>query len=321
MKKYEKRGDSIMIYTVTLNAALDKVISVNKLVKNHNNKVKKLIYDIGGKATHVSVVLSSMDITNIATGILAGENGKKVQNLLEAKNVKCDYVWQQGNETRESFIIVPEDEEGSYMITQRGFGIKDDTFNRVKDKLSNLVKKDDIVVFAGGPPPKITVEKYRELLNTVKDNGGRLVVDVSGEYLKEAIEAKVDLIKPNKAEFNEMVNKSLADEEEYIKELKRINEIGVEVIALSLGREGSIISTKDKTLRVYPPKIREVNDTGCGDVFLGGAVAMMAQEKELEEVFRFATAISASKATKEGSSDFDIDQALGFLKDVRIQYI
>ncbi|RKD30523.1 1-phosphofructokinase family hexose kinase [Thermohalobacter berrensis] len=310
-----------MIITVTLNPALDKIIFINKLIKNHNNRSQKIVYDIGGKATHVSVVLSALGIENIATGILAGQNGEHVQKLLENKKVKCDYIWQKGNETRESLIIVPQEEEGSYMITQRGFGINKSTFDKIKQKLKALIKPDDIVVFSGGPPPKITVKMYRELLEIVKDKKAKLIVDVSRDYLKEAIDVKPYLIKPNETEFKEIIGKNINSEEEYINELKKLNEKGVSTVALSLGRKGSIISTKEKVLRIYPPKVREVNDTGCGDVFLGGAVAQISKNKGIKEIFNFATAISASKATKEGSSEFCLKQTYKLMKEVKIDLV
>jgi 1-phosphofructokinase family hexose kinase len=310
-----------MIITVTLNPALDKIIFLAELIKNYNNRTKKLVYDIGGKATHVSVVLSSMGVENIATGILAGRNGKHVQKLLIDKNVTCDFVWQEGDETRESYIIVPENEEGSYMITQRGFAVTDETFEKLKNKLKKLVNEDDIVVFSGGPPPKITVEMYRQLLQIVKNKKAKLITDVSREYLLEAINEKPYLIKPNEIEFKEIVDKDINTEEEYVEEIKGLIDKGVEIVALSLGKKGSIIGTKNKIIRIYPPNVIEVNDTGCGDVFLGGAVAMISQNKELEDIFTFATAISSSKATKEGSSEFCLKETNELMKKVEIKYL
>lgn len=310
-----------MIFTITLNPALDKIILVNSLIKNHNNPSTEIIHDIGGKATHVSVVLSGMGIANVATGILAGENGKQVQKLLESKKVKCDYVWQKGNETRESYIIVPKDDGGSYMITQRGFTIEEKTFEDIKYKLERLINEEDIVVISGGPPPGITPQMYEEFLLALRRKNCRLVVDVSREYLKVAIKVKPYLIKPNEVEFKEIIGRNISTEAEYINEIKKLNKAGIEVVALSLGKNGSIVGTKEKILRVYPPIIKEINDTGCGDVFLGGAVGMIEKKMPLEEVFRFATAISASKATKEGSSDFDLEEARVFSKKVKIRLI
>ena len=71
-------------------------------------------------------------------------------------------------------------------------------------------------------------------------------------------------------------------------------------------------------LRIIPPDILQVNDTGCGDVFLGGAVSMLYKGCGLKETFRFATAISASKAGKNGTSEFSLEEAREFAKEVII---
>jgi hexose kinase, 1-phosphofructokinase family len=307
-----------MIITVTLNPSLDKVIFVDKLNRNQNNRSKGMMYDIGGKATHVSVVLSSMNIENVATGFLAGRNGRHVQDLLEKKNVRCDYVWQDGFETRETYIVVPQAEEGSYMITERGFTVTEESIEKLKNKLRDLIQKDDIVVFSGGGPNGIDAKVYGDIISVVKERQGILIVDSSGEFLVEGVKAKPYLIKPNELEFRDIIGFTPSSDEELIREAKKLNEDGIEIIALSLGRRGSIVSTKDRAIRVYPPKVKEVNDTGCGDVFLGGVVAMISQGKNVEDIFRFATAISASKATMQGTSDFSLEQTNQLMKGVVI---
>lgn len=307
-----------MIITVTLNPSLDKVIFVDKLNRNQNNRSKGILYDIGGKATHVSVVLSSMGIDNISTGFLAGRNGKHVQDLLEKKNVKCDYVWQEGFETRETYIVVPQSEEGSYMITERGFAVTGESVEKLKEKLRSLIKRNDIVVFSGGAPNGIDSKIYGDIISVVKEKEGILIVDSSGEFLVEGLKAKPYLIKPNEIEFRDIIGFAPSSDEELIEEVKKLNEDGIEIVALSLGRRGSIVSTKDRTIRVYPPDVKEVNDTGCGDVFLGGVVAMIARGKDVEDIFRFATAISASKATMQGTSDFSLEQTNELMKGVVI---
>lgn len=307
-----------MIITVALNPGLDRIIVLDRLIKNQNNRSKSMYYDIGGKATHVSVVLSSMNISNIATGFLAGSTGRHVQDLLEKKNVKCDYVWQDGCETRTSYVVVPEAEEGSYMITERGFAITEVSVRRLMDKLRALIQKGDIVVFSGGMPNGIDSRTYGDVLSIVKEREGILMIDSSGEFLVEGVKAKPYLIKPNETEFRDIVGHPSSSDEELISEARKLNDNGINIVALSLGKRGSIVSTKDRTMRIYPPRVKEVNDTGCGDVFLGGAVAMISLGKDVEEVFKFATAISASKATMQGTSDFSLEQTHELLKGVTI---
>lgn len=311
----------MMIITVTLNPSLDKIIFVDKLNRNQNNRSKGMFYDIGGKATHVSVVLSSMSIDNIATGFLAGANGRHIQDLLEKKNVNCDFVWQDGFETRETYIVVPQSESGSYMITERGFTVSGESIEGLKKKLKTLIKKDDIVVFSGGAPNGIDSRIYGDIISVVNEYEGILILDSSGEFLVEGVKAKPYLIKPNELEFRDIIGYTPSNDDELIAEAKKLNGNGIEIIALSLGSRGSIVCTKNKAIRVLPPKVKEVNDTGCGDVFLGGAVAMISQGKDIEDIFRFATAISASKATMQGTSDFSLEQTKELMKGVIISAI
>lgn len=307
-----------MIITITLNPSLDLNIYVDKLKKNQNNRTKSMKYDIGGKATHVSLVLSALGIENIATGIMGGNNGKTVIRMMEDREVHCDFVFQEGDETRVTYIVVQEEEEGTYMLTESGFSIKPATIEKLKQKIKEIVHEGDLVVISGGIPPGIDIGNYSDLLSLIEEIGGRLIIDTSGKCLAEAVKHKPYLIKPNEVELRELIGYRPTDAEECIEELKKLNAQGIEIVALSLGEKGSIISTKDKTLRVNPPDVVQVNDTGCGDVFLGGAVGMLYQEKDLDEVFRFATALSASKATKRGTSEFSLEEAKKFMEEVII---
>ncbi|GMG95334.1 1-phosphofructokinase family hexose kinase [Tepidimicrobium xylanilyticum] len=307
-----------MIITVTLNPSLDLNVYVDKLKKNQNNRTKNMKYDIGGKATHVSLVLSALGIENIATGIMGGNNGKRLVKMMEDRGVDCDFVFQEGDETRVTYIIVQEEVEGTFMLTEPGFSIKTETFKKLKQKLREIVQKDDLIVISGGIPPGIDIGNYRCLLNLIEDVGGILVVDTSGECLLEAVKHKPYLIKPNEIELRELVGCELTDEKLYIKELKKLNNQGIEIVALSLGEKGSIISTKNKTLRIIPPNVVQVNDTGCGDIFLGGAVSMLYQGMNLVEAFRFATAIATSKVTKMGTSEFSLKETREYMKEVII---
>ena len=307
-----------LITTITLNPSLDLNIYVDKLRKNQNNRSKSMKYDIGGKATHVSLVLSTLDIENKATGIMGGNNGKTIIKMMENRNVNCDFVFQEGDETRITYIIVQQEEEGTFMLTEPGFRIESKTFEALKKKVKEIVRKDDFVVISGGIPPGIDIWNYGDLLNLIKEIGGRLIIDTSGECLKEAVKHKPYLLKPNEVELSQIIGYVPNSLEEYIKELKLLNKKGIEIVALSLGDKGSIISTIDKSFRIIPPKVVQINDTGCGDVFLGGAVAMLYENRALEDVFRFATAISASKATKPGTSEFSLEDAEKFRKETEI---
>lgn len=309
-----------MIFTVTLNTAIDRIIYIDGILKpKKNNKIRQSFYDIGGKATHVSVVLSELDIPNIATGFVGESNKGILLQLLEDKKVSCDFISQPDSSTRETIVILDDSGEGSFMITEKGFSIRSDTLEKLKKKLSELVSKDDYVVFSGSIPPGLDQNQYIELLQTVNNRGGKLILDTTGSLLSASIGLKPFAIKPNEDEFQEFVGKKLDSLDSYIVEIKEILKKGVEYVIVTLGKRGSLVGHNGEVHRIIPPKVREINDTGCGDVFVGGFVAGLYLQFPLEKLIKFATSLSASKAEQQKSSAFSLERAKQLENEVMIQ--
>ena len=305
-----------MIYTITLNVSLDKIVTLPHLKVNTDNSALDIFFDIGGKATHVSMVLSAVGVPNVATGFMAGYTGEMVNNMLKDAGVDCQYIWVDGKITRETTLIRIAGEEGSYMITERGFEVPREYLDKLFDKLNNELKEGDMVVISGGPPKGVEKPEYEELYSLIKSKGAKLIVDIGKGYLPYAVDAKPFLIKPNQKELEDYLGRQLNGEEEVIEEMLKLNDNGVEYVIVSLGSQGSLMSHNGEVFKAVPPKVFERNDTGCGDVFLGGVVSQIYLNKPVEEIFRFATGLGASKATKEGSSEFSLEEAAEYAKQV-----
>ncbi|MBP9479077.1 MAG: 1-phosphofructokinase family hexose kinase [Sebaldella sp.] len=309
-----------MIYTITLNPAIDKIIEIeNKLEREKNNKIKRTLYDIGGKGCHVSTVIAAHKIPNIATGFTGGENGRKLINLLENREVKCKFIDVEDSNTRECTILVDETNLGSFMITESGEIPNDKAYQNLLLKIRNDVKKDDIVALSGSPATGFSTEKYCEIVREIKKTEAKLFIDARDEYLQEAVTLAPYFIKPNKHEFQTLIGKKLNTIEEYIKEITKLMET-INIVVVSLGEEGSIVGIKNNGIYNFrPPKVNVVSETGCGDIFVGGVISQIYLNKDIIEVFKFATAISASKATHFLSSDFSLEQTEKLLDKVYVK--
>lgn len=308
-----------MIYTFTLNTAIDKIITFESEIKRRkNNKISNIMYDVGGKAVHVSIILEQLGIANKASGFIGSQNGGILIKLLEQYGVKSDFIEQEAK-TRESVVLLDNSNEGSYMITEKGFRVSEDSYKRLLDYIEENLKLSDIAVFSGSPPPGIDVGKYTVILKKVKEKKAKIFVDSASDYLKAAIDSGVFMIKPNEDEFREIFNiTEKIEEREYIKYLDMLLDKGTENIVLSLGKNGSILAKKNREIfRYYPPEIIQQNDTGAGDSFVGGIVSQVSLGESLEEAVLFGTAVSASKASQKLSSGFDIKQTQIFLSKIK----
>ncbi len=74
-----------MIITVTLNPAIDKTITVEKLCPGELNKVCSSREDAGGKGINVSKTIKCLGGKSMATGFLRGTTGNRIKYALSEK--------------------------------------------------------------------------------------------------------------------------------------------------------------------------------------------------------------------------------------------
>ncbi|MBC1831973.1 1-phosphofructokinase family hexose kinase [Listeria seeligeri] len=300
-----------MIYTITLNPAIDRLLFINgELEKRKTNRVIKTAFDCGGKGLHVSGVLSKFGIKNEALGIAGSNNLDQLYTILEEKHINHDFLVEAGTSTRECFVVLSDDTNGSTMIPEAGFSVSQTNKTNLLKQIAKKVKKEDMVVIAGSPPPHYTLSDFKELLETVKNTGAFLACDSSGDYLKLAVQLGVDFIKPNEEE----VVAILAEKTESLEENIRSLALKIPYLVVSLGGKGSICAHNGKLYQAIPPVVKERNDTGAGDVFVGAFIAGMAMNMPIMETLKVATGCSASKVMQLDSSSFDLEAA-GQLKN------
>ncbi|GIN62624.1 tagatose-6-phosphate kinase [Robertmurraya siralis] len=306
-----------MIYTVTLNPAIDRIMRVQgQLVRGKNNRVSCNMLDIGGKGTHVSVVLSILNTPNIATGF-AGEGKKDIlYKLLKEQNVDPQFYILEGKEIRENYVLMDESNTGSFMITHTGPEVTKKQVESFVDDLSKKLTKDDFVVFAGNPSKYMSAGEYLYILKEVKKTGAKVIVDASGDYLKAALKIQPTLIKPNQFELSELTGMKIHSIDDCFKAYQQFDGIDMEYLVVTLGKQGAILFHQNGAYHAKAPRVETVNDTGCGDAFVGGLVYGLYHHHSIEDILVFATAISASKAMQITSSGFEVKRANELRKQV-----
>lgn len=287
-----------MILTVTLNAAIDKRYVVEGFQVGEVNRVKKCTYISGGKGLNVSKPLAISGADVVATGFVGGHAGNYIEDALKPFQIRSDFYHVEA-ESRSCINIWDEVNHVQTEFLEPGFSLTEHDFERFVEKFNRLVPHADIVVISGSIPRGLDGSAYQRLVSISKKAEKKVILDTSGTLLTMGIEAKPTMIKPNIDEIRMLTGKSCDNLEEMIESALEIHENGIEIVAVSLGSNGSFVICESGIFRAEVPKINAVNTVGCGDSMIAGFALGLSERLSMEETLRKASAISVATAMRE----------------------
>ena len=307
-----------MILTVTLNAAIDKRYVVEEFREGEVNRVKECAYVPGGKGLNVSKPAAVAGAEVVATGFVGGHAGNYIEESLMAYHVTGDFYHLEA-ESRSCINIWDEKNQRQTEFLEPGFTVTEEEFQAFAEKFRGLVEQADVVTMSGSVPKGLDGTAYQRLVKIVKDAGKPVILDTSGKLLTMGIEACPTMIKPNIDEIRMLTGKRCDHMEDIIEAAKAVHEKGVEVVAVSLGADGSLAVGKEGVFRATVPKIQAVNTVGCGDSMIAGFALGFAEGAGLEETLRKASAISAAAALREETGFFVMEDMERLYPQIQIE--
>lgn len=307
-----------MILTVTLNAAIDKRYVVEEFKVGEVNRVKECAYVPGGKGLNVSKPAAVAGAEVVATGFVGGHAGNYIEASLKDYHVKSAFYHLE-SESRSCINIWDEKNCVQTEFLEPGFTVSEEEFLGFLEKFKELVKKADVVAMSGSVPKGLDGTAYQKLVKVVKDAGKKVILDTSGKLLEMGIEACPTMIKPNIDEIRMLTGKDCNEIDEIIEAAKEIHARGVEVVAVSLGADGSLAVSDEGVFRAIVPRIDAVNTVGCGDSMIAGFALGFAEGLGIEETLRKASAISAAAALREETGYFVMEDMQRLYPQIKIE--
>lgn len=288
-----------MIATVTFNPTLDKSVTVDGLVVDEANRWTSFRRDPGGKGINVSRVVHELGGETIAYGFIGGIDGEILKQLLQQQGVPFDFTPIKG-EIRSNFIITDLQTYRQTRIDAPGPLISKEELDGLVNKIKNITPKPDFLVLAGSVPPGVPDDIYRQLIEDAKKRGIKTVLDSDDAWIREGIKAKPNIIKPNVHEAAELLGVKLKNEGTIIKAVRSLLAQGIEIVAISRGKDPLIISDGKKMLKLTPPQVEVSSTVGAGDSAIAGLVMRLSQGASFEDAARLAVAAGTATALTPG---------------------
>lgn len=303
-----------MIYTVTLNPAIDYYVVMKEFVEGNLNTAEEGYTLAGGKGINVSKVLKNFGKESVALGFVGGFTGSFIKDDMKACNIAERFIELEEN-TRINMKLKTEKTESE--IAGKSPKICKENIEKLLDEIKNI-KKDDILILSGSVPNTIDKGIYGEIIEKLPE-GTKVILDTRGEPFTKALDKGVFITKPNIDELSEFFQKRLEKIEEIVEAGKKLRAMGSKNVIISMGKEGSILISEKGVYKGNAPKGKLISSVGAGDSMVAGITYGLIEGKELEEAYKFGIASGSATAFSEGLTTFETMENL--LKEIIIEKI
>lgn len=298
-----------MIYTVTLNPAVDYVIHADKIAAGEVNRLRSEEIFFGGKGINVSLVLRELSVKSQALGFVAGFTGDAIEQGVREAGIDTDFVRLESGFSRINVKIKSEEETD---LNGAGPDIPQDKVEELFLKLDKI-QSGDTIVLAGSIPASLPRDFYEKILEKLENKQIRAVVDADGRLLRGVLKYNPFLVKPNSFELGGLFGRRLETLDEVIEHAKKLREMGPKNVLVSMAGDGAVLVSESGeviTCGVCRGKVK--NSVGAGDSMVAGFLA--GYEKGCGYALKLGTAAGSATAFSEGlGSKEEIFRLLGEL--------
>lgn len=301
-----------MIYTVTLNPALDKTVEIPSLTIDSVNRITAMRTDPGGKGINVSKVIDKLGGKSVAVGILGGGTGRAIQSALDAMNLESDFRFVEG-ETRTNLKIVDPVSHTNTDINEPGVTVSEEILNHLLSRLLEKLSVGDIVVLSGSLPKGAPRDTYYTWVTSCREAGAKVLLDADGELLAAGIQASPYLIKPNNHELSRLLGQTLETPEELEKAARDLMTAhGITKVIVSMGGAGALYVTAEETVYAEGLKVPVGSTVGAGDSVVAALAFAEESGMSLEETVRLSTATGAANVMCSGTqaAEYEVIESL-----------
>jgi 1-phosphofructokinase family hexose kinase len=306
-----------VIYTVTLNPALDLELTVDDIRFDDLLRARNVRIDCGGKGFNIARALTQWGVPCMALGLVGGKTGERLDEELAKLGVQTDLTWIAG-ETRTNVAIVT-DLPGKYLkVNQLGPPVAVAEMDILFDKVRRMASSGNLWVLSGSLPPGVDADSYVTLIRIIQAASGRALLDADGDSLVRACQARPYLVKPNALEASKVTGVQVHSAQDVPQAARRLQKLGAGLVLVTLGEQGAVLSDDKRGWWAKPPVVAVQSPIGAGDATLAGFVWGLSQGLTLDEVLRIAVASGTASASLPGTAVAERELVVEIAREVEL---
>jgi 1-phosphofructokinase family hexose kinase len=306
-----------LILTLTINPAIDRTIMVDKLVFEDRGYILSRSEAAGGRGVNASQVISAFGGKTRALLTSGGIAGEKMEASLATMGFPYETVPVRA-ETRVNFTI--SDKQGlTTKLNEVGAHLEASELASVRKLVEARLDKASWLMICGSVQPGVPVDFYQDIVKLAHKRGVKTLVDAEGDALLHAMEAKPTVISPNQPETERLLGRAIVTRSQSIEALHRMQQMGPEMVILTLGARGAIASSKEASFEAIPPRVESLCPIGAGDALAAAFVWAWEKRKTFPDALRWAVAAGTATAALPGIAFPTFDQSRAIYKQVEVR--
>jgi len=306
-----------LILTLTINPALDRTVSVDKLVFEDRGYILARGEVAGGRGINASQVIAAFGGKTRALLTAGGSSGEKLTQSLAGMGFPFETVRVRA-ESRVNFTI--SDKHGlTVKLNEVGAALDPAEVDAVRKLVESRLPKVRWLMICGSLQPGAPVDFYAEIIRLAKSQGVHTLLDTDGDALVHALDATPTVISPNQHEAERLLGRAIVTRGQCLEALERIHAMGPESVLLSLGARGALLTSPEGTFEALPPRIEALCPIGSGDALAAAFVWALDKKKSYPEALRWGVAAGTATASLPGMSFPSFDQTRAIYKQVQVK--
>ena len=308
------------ILTLTLNPAIDHILSVDSLILYNKNLVNDTHVFYGGKGINVANALGKLNDQCTAAGFIGKEDHKVFHEKLAAAGVESNLVQIDGP-TRTNIKVMDGSQGKDTEFNQQGFSVTRSDQAKLIALVESQLENISWLAISGSLPPGIAPDIYRELIQMAGQHSVKTCLDASGKALKAGLLARPTLLRINRSELEEISGGQLDTLNKVKEAIQHLITTGIKMAVISLGGQGVLSSNGKESLLANVPTVQVRSLTGAGDTLTAGCLHALSLEKSFEEVLQFGSALATASTLSMKPGDFTLENLETVLSQTKVTTI
>jgi len=255
--------------------------------------MEELDFHTGGGATNTAVAFSKLGLkVGCISKLGKDNNANRILNELKKSNVK--FLGSIGKKPTGFSVILIDRNNNRTILQEKGASAN------LSFKELDLRKLNTKWFYFSSSVGK-TLRTQKKLAKWASKRKIKITYNPSSYLTKEGIRKikrilkYTDVLILNKEEAEDLVGKKDM--------FAKIHKLGIKIVCITDGKNGSKASDGEKVYSVKPKKIKVKERTGAGDAFASGFIAGLIKKKSIEDALKIGTINAESVITKRGAKN------------------